>query len=45
MYCMTYSVSNSFSTINNILISVDNSNFASVLFKQAYYANPGADIN
>ena len=43
MYYMTYSTSNSFSVSNNILISVNNSNFTSVFLKQACHANPGAD--
>ena len=45
MYCMTYSPLIPFSTINNILISVNNSNFTLVFFKQAFHANPGADKN
>ena len=45
MYCMIYSTSNSFSIINSISLSVNNSNFTSVLFKQACHANPGADKN
>ena len=32
-----------FSTINNILISVNNFSFTSVILKQACHANPGAD--
>ena len=32
-----------FSIINNISISVTNSNFISVIFKQACHTNPGAD--
>ena len=32
-----------FSTTNNISISVNNSNFTPAFFKQACYANPGAD--
>ena len=42
---MTYSTSNSFSTINNISTLVNNSSFTSVFFKDAYHANPGADRN
>ena len=33
----------SFSTINSISISVNNSNSSSVFFKHACHANPGAD--
>ena len=40
---MTYSTSNSFSAINNILVSVSNFNFILVVFKHACHANPGAD--
>ena len=43
MYYMTYSTSNSFSVSNNILISVNNSNFTFVFLKQACHVNPGAD--
>ena len=43
MYCMTYSTSNSFSSINNISFLVNNSSFTSVFFKQACHANSGAD--
>ena len=32
-----------FSTIDNISLSVDNSNFTPAFFKQACHANPGAD--
>ena len=32
-----------FSIINSISISVNNSNYTSVFFKQACHANPGAD--
>ena len=32
-----------FSTINNISISVSNSNLTPVSFKQTFYPNPGAD--
>ena len=45
MNCMTYFSYNYFSTINRISISVINSNFASVLFKAVYHANPGAERN
>ena len=34
-----------FSTFNSISISVNNSNFTSVFFKAACYANAGAEIN
>ena len=34
-----------FSAINNILISVNNSRFTPVFFKQACHANPGANKN
>ena len=34
-----------FSTVISISISVNNSNFTLVLFKQACHANPGADKN
>ena len=34
-----------FSTINNISISVERSNFTFVFFKAAYHANPGAGRN
>ena len=40
---MTYS--SSFSTIDNISISVKRSNFTLVFFKAAYHANPGAEKN
>ena len=40
MYRVTYYASNAFSTINNISILVNNSNSASVFFKQACHANP-----
>ena len=43
MYYMTYSSSNPFSIINNMLTSVNNSNFTSVFFKHACHADPGAD--
>ena len=43
MYCMNYPTPNSFFNINNISISVNNSNFTPVFFKQACHANPGAD--
>ena len=43
MYCITYSTSNFFSTIMNILLFVNNSNFTHVFFKQAYHANLDAD--
>ena len=39
---MTYSSSNSFSTINNTSISVNNSNFTPVFFKHACHADPDA---
>ena len=45
MYCMTYSSTDSFFTINNILLSVNNSNLILVIFKQASHANPGNDKN
>ena len=32
-----------FSTINSMSISVNNSNFTPVYFKQGFHANPGAD--
>ena len=32
-----------FSTINYILISITDSNFTPVIFKQACHADPGAD--
>ena len=35
----------SFSTINNISISVNNSNFTSVFFKATNHASPGAERN
>ena len=35
----------SFSTINNISMSVNSSNFTSVFFKAACHANPGAERN
>ena len=34
-----------FSTINNISMSVERSNFILVFFKAAYHANPGAETN
>ena len=34
-----------FPNINNLSVSVNNSNFNSTFFKQACHANPGADIN
>ena len=34
-----------FAIINSISISVNNSNFTSVFFKAACYANPGAKRN
>ena len=34
-----------FSTINSISISINNSDFTSVLFKAACHANPGAERN
>ena len=40
---MTYSSSNSISTINSISKSVNNSNSVAVFFKHAYHANPVAD--
>ena len=43
MNCMTYSSSNFFSAINSVSISVNNSNFTSVLFKAAWYVNPRAE--
>ena len=45
MYCMTYSTSYFFSTINNISILVNNPSFTYVFFKHACHANPGADKN
>ena len=39
---MTYSTSNSFSTVNNISISVNSSSFTLTFFKAAYHANPDA---
>ena len=45
MNCVTYSSSNSFSTINSISISVNNSNFTSVFFEAACHANPVAERN
>ena len=42
MYCMTYSTSNSFFNIINILF-FNNSNFTPTIIKQACHANPGAD--
>ena len=41
MNCITYSSSNSFSTINSISMSVNSSYFTSVFFKTAYHAYPG----
>ena len=35
----------SFSTINSILISVNNSNFTSVFFRAIYLANPETERN
>ena len=43
MNSMTYSSFNFFLTINSILISVNNSNFTSIIFKAACHANPGAE--
>ena len=43
MYCMTYSTSNPFFTVNNVSISVNNSSSTSVFFNQAFHANSGAD--
>ena len=40
---MAYSISDTFSIINNILISVNKSNFALVFLKAACYANPGGE--
>ena len=36
---MTYSASGTFSTISNISVSVNRSNFIFVIFKDAYHAN------
>ena len=43
MNCMTYSSSYTFSTFNSMSISVNNSNFTSVFFKDAYHANLGTE--
>lgn len=46
MNCMTYYISNTFLTIliiNNILVSVNRSNFSEDLFNTNYYANNGAE--
>ena len=43
IYRMTYSTLIPFSSINNISISLINSNFSPVFFKQACHTNPGAD--
>ena len=43
MNCMTYSSSNSFSTINSISMTVNNLNLTSVFFKAAYHAYLGAE--
>ena len=45
MNCMTYSSSYVFSTFNSLSISVNNSNFTSVFFKDAYHANLGTERN
>ena len=42
MNCVNYASSNSFSPNNSISISVNNSNFTSVLIKTACQANLGA---
>ena len=43
MYSMIYPAPNSFLTINNILIPVNNSSFPPVFFKHACHVNSGAD--
>ena len=43
MYCMTYSPSNFLFSINNISVSVNNSNSTSAFLKYACHANPDAD--
>ena len=45
MHCMAHSAPNSFSTISNISISVNNSNSNPVFFKQVCHANSGEDKN
>ena len=46
MNCITNSTSIPFSTTNNVSISVNSSNFTSVLLTAACHdANPGAEIN
>ena len=43
MNSMTYSVSDTFSKISSISISVDRSNSTEAFFKAAYHANSGAE--
>ena len=45
MNSVAYSSSNSFSSLYNILISVERSNFTLALLKAAWHANPGAERN
>ena len=43
MNSMTYSTSNTFSTINNISVSINRSTFTLVFFKTAWHANHGVE--
>ena len=43
MNSMTYSISDTFSSINNISISVNRPNFTLVFFKAAFCANLGVE--